>query len=89
MLQNCGAGRNGCPERRSLAALQRHPEGNVSAVLITFAVYGLKPPTTHTVVGVLEERISRTSDMTLYNSSNKTWICANPVERIVVAERLL
>jgi hypothetical protein len=27
--------------------------------------------------------------MTLYNSSNKTWICANPVERIVVAERLL
>jgi hypothetical protein len=47
MLQNCGAGRNACTERRILAALQGHSEGNVSGVLVTFAVNSLRPPTIH------------------------------------------
>jgi hypothetical protein len=52
MLQNCGAGRNECAERRSLAALQRHSEGNVSGVPIEFAVN-----TTTQIRGFLKNKV--------------------------------
>jgi hypothetical protein len=94
MLQNCGAGRNACAERRSLAALQRHSEGNVSGVLITFAIHSLRRPTIHTQFsGFLKNEIFtlriQTYTRTLQFIERTIDLCEYDRQDFVVAKSLL
>jgi hypothetical protein len=63
MLQNRGACRDASAERRSLAALQRDTQGNVSEVLIRLALNLVSRMVhhLHAIMGVPEERSLRTS----------------------------